>query len=469
MRANPTDIDRGAFSPPAPKPRPNGAHNMVWLRSAAVLPAVIRSPISAFSQNAYEQSVLHTRMFQQPMVMVHDPGLLRHLFVEKAELLIADPIRQKILKPALREGMLTAEGDVWRRARKAIAPVFAPRHVDGFASSMHKVTARYVERLRNGPTEIRLADEMTRLAYLILSETLFSGDLDDDSEGVISDVAYFLKHLSRPDPVDFMGVPDWFPRLTKLRGTGALKRLRAGVRRTAEQRRLRMDAGEDIPEDFLTMLLRSRNDESTRLTIDEIEDNIITFIAAGHETTARALAWTLYLLAFDPNALERCQAEVDALDVEVITPQAWGEQLPWLTACFEESMRLFPPAAIIARRMAGDIDYKDIQIKDGTNLVASPWVLHRHTLLWDRPNEFRPDRFHGDNRAAIDRFAYLPFGLGHRVCIGSRFAMQEALIVLSMLMRSFHFEYCGSQLPWPVMKITVQPDNGIPVKIIRRS
>lgn len=456
------------FSPPAPIPRSDPPQNFAWLRSAAVLSKVIANPIESFSKNTYERPVFHTQMFHQPVTMVHDPELLRHIFLEKADLLQAHPIRQKVLKPALREGMLTAEGDVWRRARRAIAPVFVPRNVHGFAESMRGVTEQFIERLNAGPDRILLANELTHLAYLVLSNCLFSGDLDEGSDRMIADVAYFLKHLSRPDPIDFFGAPDWIPRLTKLRGHGALRRLRTSVRETAKQRMARQKAGETLPEDFLTLLLETHDNENAPLTIDEIEDNIITFIAAGHETTARALAWTFYLLAFDPAARQRCHSEVDALDVDSINPEKWGEHLPWVTACFEESMRLFPPAAVVSRNLVGDIRFNDVEINKGSHIIASPWILHRHRTLWERPDQFHPERFFGENRARIDRFAYLPFGLGQRVCIGARFAMQEAQIILALLMRRFHFEYDSDQMPWPVMKVTVQPDNNIPVRVHHR-
>ena len=464
MHADVIAGSKPGFEPPYPVPGPTPENNLIWLRSLAVLPGLMSNPITTFSEQAFEELVTYTQLFNQQIALVHDSEFLRHIFIDNADALVADPVRQSVLKPALREGMLTAEGESWRKARRTISPVFAPRHVNGFANGMRKTTLQFIEETKISPEQQNIADQMTRLAYQVLSHTLFSGDLDEDSEKVIGDVAYFLKHLSQPDPIDFLNAPEWVPRLTKLRGTQALKRLRHAVRNTAKNRSDRMKAGEELPQDFLTLLLTAGDSEEQRLSLDEIEDNIITFIAAGHETTARALAWTLYLLSFDPLARQKCEDEVDTLDRNAIPPQDWGQHLPWVTACFEESMRLFPPAAIIARRANRDIQFKDWTIKSGTNILTSPWVLHRHKKIWARPNEFHPERFFADNRKSIRRFDYLPFGLGHRVCIGASFAMQEAVIILTELLHAFRFDYSGEKKPWPVMRITIQPDNGMPMK-----
>ena len=211
----------GRFEPPAPKPRANPSQNLNWLRSAAILPKVIKNPIESFSANAYELPVHQTRLFQMPVTMAHDPELIRHIFVENADLLEAHPVRQNMLKPVLREGMLTAEGELWRRARRAISPIFIPRNVHGFAKSMREVTEQTIQKWKQGPDKVSLADELARLTYKVLSRSLFSGDVDDISDQMIADVGIFLKYLSRPDPIDFLGAPNWMPRPTKLRGHGA--------------------------------------------------------------------------------------------------------------------------------------------------------------------------------------------------------------------------------------------------------
>ena len=461
-------FETAEFVPPTPDRQDRPMDNLVWLRSIQALPALLRNPIEAFYSEAYRDPVVFTQLFHQRLAIVNEPGFIRHIFTDDADALAAEPARQAVLKPVLEEGMLTAEGAKWRKARRALAPVFAPRHVHGFAETMQTVTKDYVAALKQGGTTVLAAEEMTKLAYNILSATLFSGDLDDESDAMIADVAYVLEHLSHPDPLDFLNAPQWLPRLTKIRGRKAVKRLRSAFRRTAEARKLKIERGEQVPEDFLTLLLKTGEREKDRLTLDEIEDNIITFIAAGHETTARAMAWMLYLLSFDPNARQRCEEEADALDMDTIPPHQWGEKLPWITACFEEAMRLFPPAAIVSRRIVKDIHYKDHHLTPGMNLIVSQWVLHRHETLWDDPNIFRPQRFFGENRSDIHRYAYLPFGLGKRVCIGASFAMQEAMIMAAYLLKNFQFDYEPETLPKPIMKITVQPDNGIPMKVTAR-
>ncbi|MEO1398145.1 MAG: cytochrome P450, partial [Pseudomonadota bacterium] len=274
--------------------------------------------------------------------------------------------------------------------------------------------------------------------------------------------------------MDLIRAPNWVPRLSKLGSTKVINRLRSGVRRAAENRRQRISRNEAVPEDFLTLLLKADAGESTgkgnkSLSIEEIEDNILTFVAAGHETTARALAWTLYLLSHAEAARQRAQAEADALDIDGVEPTQWDKQVPWITACFEEAMRLYPPAAMISRQLSDDVSFAGHTFRAGTQVMVSPWILHRHSAHWDAPNSFQPERFFGENRKTIHRYTYVPFGLGHRICIGARFAMQEGVIALVHLLRSLEFQYAGDTPPQPVMKITVQPHNGLPMIVSRRT
>jgi cytochrome P450 len=218
-----------------------------------------------------------------------------------------------------------------------------------------------------------------------------------------------------------------------------------------------------VPRDLLTLLL-----EADGLGASEIEDNIITFIGAGHETTARALGWTLYLLSKAPAERETVERELDAVLPGLGDPLQWLEALPHTRAAFEEAMRLYPPAPSL-NRMAVEADrIGDVEVPAGASLLVMPWLVHRHERLWERPGHFIPARFLPENRAKLDRYQYLPFGVGPRVCIGASFALQEGVIALASLMRHLRFEDAGTRPPHPVQKITVQPRGGLPMRVSRR-
>ena len=225
-------------------------------------------------------------------------------------------------------------------------------------------------------------------------------------------------------------------------------------------------APDDVRNDFLTLLLEAEGPDG--LTADEIEDNLITFIGAGHETTARALGWTLYLLANAPHERALVEAEVAAVLADDPPPVEWLDRMPRTRAAFEEAMRLYPPAPSINRMAVEDdtVTFKDgttVEIAAGTTVLVMPWVLHRHRLYWEQPNAFMPSRFWPENRDRIDRFQYLPFGVGPRICIGATFALQEAVIALALMLDEFRFEPTPDLAPWPVQKLTVQARDGLPM------
>lgn len=427
---------------------------------------LVRNPIETFHAHQYEAPFDQYRMFDRGFTLLNDPALIRGVFVENAAKLEFEFVRQAMLRPALRDGLLTSQGDVWKATRRALAPVFSPRHIEGFAASMQRTAEAFSARMAPGDG-VPVAPLMTRLAYEILSDTLFSGEISADTGPVLRDVARFLDALGQPDPMDLFRAPAWVPRITRLRAAGAIGRLRALVASLAESRRRRMAAGEAVPDDFLTLLLQAGERESA-LGPEEIVDNILTFIGAGHETTARAMAWMLYLVASDARVRERLEAEIDAFDNAATPPQRWLDSLPFTRATIEEAMRLYPPAAFITRRATADIAVNGVVIAAGTTALLSVWLLHRHRTLWSNPDAFDPGRFMPGEREKIDRFQYLPFGLGPRVCIGASFALQEAVIMAVTLLKRFRFDYAGKEQPWPLMRITVQPHNGLPMRVTRR-
>lgn len=463
------DMRPDSFVPPAPVPRtvPPTRLQIIW--------TVMRNPLELWGRPSFTLPWIETKFFKERTLIVNDPGLIRHVLVDNAANYEMSEIRQLILRPILRDGLLTAEGPVWKRSRKAMAPVFTPKHARGFAGQMlakaEEYAAKYADAGPDGAV-FDISADMTELTFAILSETLFSGEIVTENESFSDDVDRLLHRMGRVDPMDLMRAPPWVPRLTRIGGSRVLGKFRKVVADTMALRRQRM-AGDrhDTPQDFLTLLLQLEGPDG--LTRDEIEDNILTFIGAGHETTARALAWTLYCVAQSPHVREHMEGEIDRVLATGAEPVEWLDLMPWTRAAFEETLRLYPPAPSINRAAIADDAWtspngETVRIDAGVTVLVMPWTLHRHELYWEKPRAFMPERFLPENRGTIGRFQYLPFGAGPRICIGATFAMQEAVIALAVLMHRYRFDVTPETKVWPVQKLTTQPRDGIPMRVSLR-
>ncbi len=453
------------FEPAAPIPRnrPPSALDVVRV--------TMRNPLELWGEPSYNEPVIQAKFFGQLLTVANHPGLVRHVLVDNAANYGMQTVRQLVLKPILREGLLTAEGENWKRSRRAMAPVFTPRHARGFAEQMLHQCVQFADDLEvdaRAGVEVDVSAAMTQLTYRVLADTLFSGDIAESDGDLGTLIENLLKTMGRVDPMDLLQAPPWVPRLLRLRGLKTLRVFRDMVARTMEQRKNKIADGTNVPDDFLTLLLGLEGE--TGLSRDEIEDNVLTFIGAGHETTARALGWTLYCLAGSPQFRKLVEEEIDNVVASGADPVTWLEMMPHTRAAFEEAMRLFPPASNIGRAPLTDDVWADengkrYELPAGEAVVVLPWVLHRHNLYWENPRQFRPERFLPGNREKIGRFQYLPFGAGPRICIGAAFALQEAVIALGTLLRRYRFDLTDNTNPWPVQRLTVQPAGGIPLKI----
>lgn len=457
------------FVPPAPIPRTTIPSIFEVIR------ATLSNPLEVWGQPSYTLPWIKTKFLNERILIANDPDLVHYVLVENAKNYRMATVRQLILRPILRDGLLTAEGTVWKRSRKSVAPVFAPRHAKGFADLMHKRAVQYAEKYAPIASSDGLVDvsvDMTEMTYEILAETLFSNDIVSQSDDLSTDVDRLLHTMGRVDPLDLIKAPWWVPRFRRMLGIPVMRKFRKIVSDTADKRRKMMnDSEKGAPEDFLTLLLRQEAPDGLKRS--EIEDNIITFIGAGHETTARALGWALYCVANSEKHRELMEEEADKVHENNVDPVDWLDQMPWTRAVFEETMRLYPPAPSINRAPLKDDkwtspDGEVVTIEKDTTVLVMPWTLHRHEKLWDNPRAFRPERFLAENKAKLHRFQYLPFGAGPRVCIGATFALQEAIIALGVLLRRYRFDVTDQTDPWPVQKLTVQPQGGLPMIVTAR-
>jgi cytochrome P450 len=309
---------------------------------------------------------------------------------------------------------------------------------------------------------------MGRATLDVLGRTIFSDGVGDKPQEFMAVLSNYFQTIGQLDPADLFDLPDFVPRINDFKNRGALRFFRQSVEAIIEKRRARLEAEPDqAPRDILTLLLEAADPEThNRLSQEEVYANVLTFIGAGHETTAVTLTWALYLLSLSPQWRERLAAEADAAfagDAETLV-----ERLVETRAVIEETMRLYPPVANITRHAADFDDLCGRRIRKGCLVMMPPWVLHRHRLLWAHPDHFDPSRFLPGAREKIDRFAYLPFGAGPRICIGATFALQEAAIILASILRDFRLDHVASHEVLPVQRITLRPKGGMPMILRRR-
>ncbi|MDO9608327.1 MAG: cytochrome P450 [Brevundimonas sp.] len=427
-----------------------------------------RDPLRMWSERHFTEPQLHGNSAFGEILVVSHPEGVRHVLTENAANYEKGDLQRRVLGPMLAEGLLLTEGEVWRRARRILAPLFTPAKMATLNARMAEVCQARVAAwsLSARGRVLDIDSEMSGLTFDILSATMFSDELGGEARGFERALNQFLANGARIDPLDVLGAPDWAPRLGRLASFRSARFFEQRVTTLVEARRARIEADADAPDDLLSALLLARDENGgPGLSDEEVAANILTFILAGHETTARALGWTLHLLSRQPEYLARLQIEADAFDV---SDPKWAESLPWTRAVLDETMRLFPPAPTMARKALADDEIGGQPIKAGATVIISPWILQRHSLLWDDPDAFKPERFLPQNRKSIDRYAYIPFSAGPRVCIGAAFAIQEAMIALASILRVAEVEALTTVEPRPVHQITLRSRDPMRLRLRAR-
>jgi cytochrome P450 len=447
------------FRPPAPVPR------AVPLGAIGLLKALSSNPLEAWTRAHFERPIVTANLLVGRVAVVTEPGAIRRVLVDNAANYIKDSLQQRILSAALSQGLLAVEGEQWRSQRRTLAPMFSRRTVTGFAPAMAEAAAALIARWRRESLGrvLDIAAEMTRLTIDVLERTIFSDGLRHGPDEVRNAMSTYFDTIGRIDPFDALGLPDFVPRLSRLKARATLRFFDAAVDRIIATRRERLAADpQNMPRDLLTLLLEAQDPETgAGLSEAEVRANVLTFIAAGQETTANALTWSLFLLSQLPSWRERIAAEARR---EMEGPaEGLAERLVETRAVIDEALRLYPPIVAISRASIGKDELAGHAIGRGTIVVVPPYVLHRHRLLWDRPDVFDPERFLGAARGRIDRFAYLPFGVGARTCIGNMFALQEATLALAHIVRACRLDMAPGHMVWPMHRVTLRPQGGLPM------
>ncbi len=411
-------------------------------------------------------SIIPEIAVQQPMVsgktgkrwhMVMDPIALRRILLENLDNYPKSDVTKNLLRPAIGDSLFVAEGAHWRWQRRAAAPAFSHRNIAALAPFMSAAADRACARVSGaGPRAMDMFQEMVTTTFEVISDVTFSGGKGFDRDAVHHAIERYIDQTARVSLLDILGAPEWFPRPNRIVTGPAMREMKKMADHVVDGRR---DEGAHTPPDLLDLLIAGEDPDTARsMDTGELRDNLLTFIVAGHETTALTLGWALYLCAFDQGVQDRARAEAQQVlqgrtaTVDDIT------NLPFIRAIVDETLRLYPPAGFLSRTAQGPDTLCNREVRKGDTVMLPIYALHRNRLLWDAPDAFRPDRFMGQKP---DRYSYLPFGDGPRICIGASFALQESVIILATLLSRFRFRQIKGRDPKPVMILTLRPEGGV--------
>jgi cytochrome P450 len=389
--------------------------------------------------------------------LVNDPDGVRHVLVDNQKNYKKSRYYEG-LKLVLGEGLLTSEGDFWRRQRRLAQPAFHKERIASFATTMVSDTEAMLERWRGadlGPA-FDIHHEMMGLTLRIVTRTLFSFDSDAEADEVGRAMSVAIDFVNEyADAI--VRIPPWLPTPRNLRFGRARRTLDALVLRIIDQRR----KAKDKPNDLLTMLM-SAQDEETReqMTDRQLRDEVMTLVAAGHETTANLLTWTFYLLSQHPEASARLTRELASVLGGRRPSLDDLARLLFTRAVLDEALRLYPPAWIFEREALADDQIGGYRVRRGTMVAMCPYAMHRHRSFWEDPQRFDPDRFSSPS-ATRPKYAYLPFGGGPRLCIGNTFALMEAQIILAMVAAEWKLDLAPGFEVALAPAVTLRPRGGL--------
>jgi cytochrome P450 len=456
--------ETAAIGPVLPAPKPPSRQ----LGLFAMMRTLRDSSIATYPQEAYERDFLDRSFLWAHAYIVNAPDGIRHVLLDNAENYVKTRLARRILEPGIGQGLLTNEGESWKRHRRIMAPSFDPRSVASYGALMVEHTEAMLARWDAMPdgTATMAEQAMMRLTLDIIAAAMFSSDAEDVAALVASGAERYQTEV-RPTLFDLLPLPRWLPRLADLKHP---ERIFSEFDRKIDRMMIeRRQAGATERHDLLARLLAARDEETGGgLSTKEVRDEIVTIFMAGHETTSLALTWTFYLLSQHPEIEAKLHRELsDVLGGR--TPRAEDVlQLRYARMVIDEALRLYPPAHTLSREAVQPDEVSDHRIPAGATIYIVPWVLHRHRKLWEQPNRFDPERFSPERSAGRHRFAYIPFGAGPRICIGAVFAITEAILILATIAQRYRLRLQPGHRVEPRGLITLRPRNGVAMILERR-
>ncbi|EAL9636376.1 TPA: cytochrome P450 [Campylobacter jejuni] len=426
-----------------------------------------RSWLDGLYERSYKMQTGYVKMPNFDLYVINDTKEVKRMMVDEVREFPKSAFLHELLSPLLGESIFTTNGEVWKKQRELLRPSFEMTRINKVFNLMSEAVADMMDRFSKYPNHavIEVDEAMTFITADVIFRTIMSSKLDEEKgKKILNAFVTFQEQSVHTAMRRMFRFPKWLSYVL-----GDCKRAKAGdvIRQVlSDIIKPRYDMGDNAEfEDILgSLLLVVDADTNKRFSFEEILDQVAMLFLAGHETTASSLTWTLYLLSLYPKEQEKAYEEITQVLQGGVIEISHLRQFKYLTNIFKESLRLYPPVGFFAREAKKDTQVRDKLIKKGSGVVIAPWLIHRHEEFWTNPNGFNPSRFEGEYK----KDAYLPFGVGERICIGQGFAMQEAILILANILKTYKLELEEGFVPDVVGRLTVRSANGMRIKFSKR-
>ena len=415
-----------------------------------------RTPLEFLLKCTKDGDIVSLSIGSAKSYIFNHPDLVDEVLSKQNQNCIKD-VSYRALEDVFGNGLLLSHDDIWKYHRRLMQSAFNSDRLSNYATQVVTDTDSMLGNWRSG--EVRnVHREMSLLAVRVIMQTMFGVDATETAEEITTALnAIMLQYLDRAEM--FYLLPTWLPTSVNWRANQAKKRLNEIVEDIVEQRK------QQTKKDILSTMLTAEDEAGNKLSDKELRDEVITLLIAGHDTTANALAWTLMLVAQNPEVEAKLVAEVGSVLQNRLPTIHDLSKLPYIEMVLKESMRLHPPAWILGRELIQDCRIGNYNFTRGTVVYCSQWTLHRDSRWFDRPEQFDPDRWANNLEQRLPRCAYFPFGAGARVCIGKAFSMMEATLILAMVIQKFHLTLVSDRPIELLPSFTLRPKQGIKMKI----
>ena len=380
-----------------------------------------------------------------------DPEIITELLVGSGRHFPKAKFTKDIIGSAVGNGLILAEGEKWRKQRQRYSPLFAARNLPLLATHFAETGIEVADSLCEGHGIVDVTQMAPASTITNISRVIFSGNEEVSAEEIRAGLKIYFEYISEISLFDLMRLPKWIPRRKWLRSKKPVTNMRILARQVIENRR---EENRDIPQDFLDLMIAALDEDYE--DIATTVDNLLTFVVAGHETSANALAWGYYLLALHPEVQTMIREEILSICPDGPVTFDDIQKMDLLRAHINETLRLYPSAAFFARDAAENLTIKGITFKKGDALFFPVYSLHRNEKLWKEPNLYRPGRFLTDK---FPRGQFIPFGAGPRICIGAQYAETEIMVLIASVLRKIEFSLTDVPIPRPVLTFTMRPEG----------